>query len=136
MVERKRKSIYCLAAGIATVASLLLGLWITRRLTTTVLTSITIITTTATQLAATTEEHERSAVLQASAVHETMAAMNELDASFQQSAGQADVAATRAREALTSTEEGTSAVRHTLGGMSSLQSKVEAIAEQLLRLSE
>jgi hypothetical protein len=27
-VERTRKSIYCLAAGIATVASLLLGLWI------------------------------------------------------------------------------------------------------------
>jgi methyl-accepting chemotaxis protein len=27
-VERTKKSIYCLAAGIATVASLLLGLWI------------------------------------------------------------------------------------------------------------
>ena len=44
-VERKRKSIYCLAAGIATVESLLLGLWIAMRLTTTLLTSITTITT-------------------------------------------------------------------------------------------
>jgi methyl-accepting chemotaxis protein len=76
------------------------------------------------------------AVLQASAVNETTAAMNELDASFQQSAGQADVAATRAREALTFTEEGMSAVKQTLEGMSSLQSKVEAVAEQILHLSE
>ena len=128
--------IILLAAGIATAVGLLLGLWIAKRLTTTLLESITTITTTAAQLAATTEEHERTAVLQASAVHETTAAMNELDASFQQSAGQADVAATRACEALTFTEEGTGAVRHTLEGMASLQSKVEAVGEQLLRLSE
>jgi hypothetical protein len=36
---------------------------------------------------------------------------------------------------LTLTEEGTSAVKQTLDGMSSLKSKVEATAEQILRLS-
>jgi two-component system phosphate regulon sensor histidine kinase PhoR len=70
--------IILLAAAMATAASLLLGLWIAKRLSMTLLTSITTITTTATQLAATTEEYERTAVLQASAVHETTAAMNEL----------------------------------------------------------
>jgi hypothetical protein len=44
-VERTKKSIYCLAAGIATVASLLLGPVDCQRLTTTLLTSITTITT-------------------------------------------------------------------------------------------
>jgi two-component system, OmpR family, phosphate regulon sensor histidine kinase PhoR len=43
------------ATGIATVAGLLLGLWIAKRLTMTLLTSITTISTTAAQLAATTE---------------------------------------------------------------------------------
>jgi methyl-accepting chemotaxis protein len=67
---------------------------------------------------------------------ETTAAMDELDASFLQSAEQAEVSATRARQALTLTEDGTGAVQQTLGGMANLKGKVEAIAEQILRLSE
>src|SRR5687767_8061709 len=44
--------------------------------------------------------------------------------------------ATKARHALTLTEEGAGALKHTLGGMSSLKGKVEVIAEQILRISE
>ena len=44
--------------------------------------------------------------------------------------------ATKARQALTLTEEGTHTVQQTLAGLSSLKLKVEAIAEQILRLSE
>jgi methyl-accepting chemotaxis protein len=128
--------IVLLAAAMAAAASLSLGLWIAKRLTTTLLTSITAVTTIAAQLAATVDQHEHTAVGQASAVNETTAAMDELDASFQHSAEQADVAATRARQALTLTENGTDTVKHTLGGMSGLKLKVEAIAEQILRLSE
>jgi methyl-accepting chemotaxis protein len=52
------------------------------------------------------------------------------------SAAQADVSATRGRHALALTEEGTGAVKHTLGGMSSLKETIEVIAEQILRLSK
>jgi methyl-accepting chemotaxis protein len=94
------------------------------------------IVSTAAEMAAMVEQHERVTAQQAAAVNETTATMDELEASFRQSAEQAEVAATRARQALTLTEEGTSAVRQTLEGMSSLKSKVEAVAEQILRLSE
>jgi hypothetical protein len=94
------------------------------------------IVSTATEMAATVEQYERVTAHQAAAVNETTATMDELEASFRQSAEQAEVATTRARQALTLTEDGTSAVKQTLEGMSSLKSKVEAIAEQILRLSE
>jgi hypothetical protein len=94
------------------------------------------IASTAAEMAAMVEQYERVTAQQAAAVNETTATMDELEASFRQSAEQAEVAATRARQALTLTEDGTGAVNQTLEGMSSLRSRVEAIAEQILRLSE
>ena len=94
------------------------------------------IASTAAEMATMVEQYERVTAQQAAAVNETTATMDELEASFRQSAEQAEVAATRARQALTLTEDGTGAVNQTLEGMSSLKSKVEAIAEQILRLSE
>jgi methyl-accepting chemotaxis protein len=130
-----RTILLAIGAGLVVVISSL-SLVIARSITTTLRTSITAVTAITAQLAATVDQHEHTAVLQSSAVSETTAAMNELEASFQHSAEQADVSATRARHALTLTEEGTGAVKHTLGGMASLKAKVEAIAEQILRLSE
>ena len=98
--------------------------------------AVSSITSTATEMAAMVEQYERITAQQAAAVNETTTTMDELEASFRQSAEQAEVAATRAHQALTLTEEGTSAVRQTSEGMSSLKAKVEAIAEQILRLSE
>ncbi len=124
------------AGGAAAVASLLLGGWIAKRLTTPIVTSITELTAMTTQLAATVDEHERSLALQSSAMSETTATMTELEASFQQSAEQANLSATSARHALTLTGEETDIVQHTRGGTASLKAKVEAIAEQILQLSE
>jgi methyl-accepting chemotaxis protein len=94
------------------------------------------IATASSEMATTITQQERVTAQQAAAVHETTATMEELDASFWQSAEQAEVAATKAREALNLTEEGTSTVKQTLGGMSTLRGKVGAIAEQILHLSE
>ena len=124
------------AAGAAVVASLLLGWWLAKRLTTPIVTSITALTATTTQLAATVDEHERTLALQSSAVSETTATMAELEASFQQSAEQATLSATTARHALTLTGEETDIVQHTRGGTAHLKAKVGAIAEQILHLSE
>jgi methyl-accepting chemotaxis protein len=98
--------------------------------------TVNAIASTAAEMAAMVEQYERVTAQQAAAVNETTATMDELEASFRQSAEQAEVAATRARQALTLTGDGTGAVNQTLEGMSSLKLKVEAIAEQILRLSE
>ena len=72
----------------------------------------------------------------AASVNETTTTMDELGASSQQSAEQAEASAAGAHQALALSEDGTRAVRQTLDGMSTLKEKVEAIAEQILRLSE
>jgi methyl-accepting chemotaxis protein len=133
--QHTRTILLAIGAGLGLVI-ISLVLVIARSITSTLRTSITSMTAVAAQLAATVDQHEHTAVLQSSAVNDTTAAMDQLDASFQHSAEQADVSATRAREALTLTEEGSGAVKHTLAGMSSLQVKVQAIAEQILHLSE
>jgi methyl-accepting chemotaxis protein len=130
-----RTTLLAIGAGLVVVISSLTVI-IARSITTALRTSITAVTTVTAELADAVNQHEHTVVLQSSAVTETTATMTELEASFRQSAEQADVSATRARDALTLTEEGTGAVKHTLGGMASLKEKVEAIGEQILRLSE
>jgi methyl-accepting chemotaxis protein len=115
-----RTTLLAIGAGLVVVI-ISLTLVIARSITTTLVTSITAVTTMTAQLAATVNEHEQTAALQSSAVSQTTAAMDELEASLQHSAAQAAVSATRARHALTLTEEGTGALKHTLGGMSSLK---------------
>jgi methyl-accepting chemotaxis protein len=62
--------------------------------------------------------------------------MDELSASSQSTAEQAESATYRARQALGLTEGGKQVVNSTLEGMENLQEKVEAIAQQIIRLSE
>jgi methyl-accepting chemotaxis protein len=62
--------------------------------------------------------------------------MDELSASSQSTAEQAESATSGARQALGLTEGGKKAVNCTLEGMGILQEKVEAIAQQIIRLSE
>jgi len=82
------------------------------------------------------EEQERIASQQAASVNETTTTMDELEASFRQSAEQAKAAAAAARQALELTETGTKAVEENLGGMFTLEKKVGTIADQMLHLSE
>jgi methyl-accepting chemotaxis protein len=62
--------------------------------------------------------------------------MDELGASSRQSSEQAEAAAAGAQQALKLAEGGTRAVERSLDGMNALREKVEAIADQILRLSE
>jgi methyl-accepting chemotaxis protein len=94
------------------------------------------ISTTSTEIGSTVEQHERMLAQQASAVNETTTTMEELDVSSRQSAEQAAAAASGAQESLALAEDGAKRVKQTLAGMSSLKEKVEAIAEQILHLSE
>ncbi|MEB3883291.1 methyl-accepting chemotaxis protein [Lyngbya sp. CCY1209] len=88
------------------------------------------------EIAVATEEHERVATQQAAAVSETTSTMDELGASSTAATEQADAALTGAKQALSLSESGQQAVDSTLDGMGALQDKVDAIARQIVRLSE
>ncbi|MBD2056695.1 hypothetical protein H6F88_11840 [Oculatella sp. FACHB-28] len=98
--------------------------------------SIGYITTSSNEIATTVEEQEQIAHQQAASVNETTTTMDELEASFRQSAEQAKAAAAAARQALELTEGGNQAVGENLEGMFMLEKKVGTIAEQMLQLSE
>jgi methyl-accepting chemotaxis protein len=138
VTSKTSQTIYWMVIGMITgpIVAMALGIILSLSISRPINTVANAIATTSTEMATTVEQYERVVAQQAAAVNETTTTMDELEASFRQSSEQVDVAASRARQALTLTEEGSSAVKQTLLGMSSLKSKVEAIAEQILRLSE
>ncbi|ERT04100.1 methyl-accepting chemotaxis (MCP) signaling domain protein, partial [Lyngbya aestuarii BL J] len=89
-----------------------------------------------TEIAAALEEQERTANQQAAAVNETTTTMNELSTSSKSTAEQAESSVMDAKQALNLTENGSQAVEKTLEGMANLREKVDAIAQQIIRLSE
>ena len=84
----------------------------------------------------TVEMQEVTVNMQANSAIETSTTVNELGAISVQSAEQAEAAATGARQALSLSEDGTRSVQQTLQGMSGLRDKVDAIANQIVNLSE
>lgn len=94
------------------------------------------LSTTSSEMAATVEEHERTAMAQSSAVHETTTTMDELDASFAQTAEMVRSAARTTQDAAQAASEGLESVRQTTEGMRQLESKIGAVSEQIANLSE
>lgn len=88
------------------------------------------------EIASAIEQQEETIKNQAAITTQTSTTMEELSVSSRQSAEQAEAAASGAQEALILSEEGSKAVEQTLEGMSNLQDKVTAIANEILRLSE
>lgn len=94
------------------------------------------IVSSASEIATSVEQQERTSSQQVASVSETSTTMDELGASSRQSAEQAESAAAGAQQALALAEGGTRAVERSLEGMTALREKVDAIADQILRLSE
>ena len=109
---------------------------IARNIALTLQKSVSTIASTSTQIASAIEQQERITVQQAISAKQVTSTMDELDASSQQSAEQAEASAGGANQALTLAEEGTKTVQHTLEEMSLLKEDVEAIAGHILQLSE
>jgi methyl-accepting chemotaxis protein len=84
----------------------------------------------------TVEMQEVTVNMQANSAIETSTTVNELGAVSFQSAEQAEASARGARQALSLAEDGTRAVQQTLQGMNGLRDKVDAIANQIVNLSE
>ncbi len=84
----------------------------------------------------TVEMQEVTVNMQANSAIETSTTVNELGAISVRSAEQAESAANGAKQALSLSEDGTRSVQQTLQGMSGLRDKVDAIANQIVSLSE
>ncbi|WP_309743941.1 methyl-accepting chemotaxis protein [Chamaesiphon sp. OTE_20_metabat_361] len=84
----------------------------------------------------TVEMQEVTVNMQANSAIDTSKTVNELGAISFQSAAQAEASANGARQALSLSEDGTRAVQQTLQGMTGLRDKVDAIASQIVNLSE
>lgn len=82
------------------------------------------------------EQQEHTASEQAAAVNQTTITMDELGASSQTTAQQAESAAVGVQQVLTLAQGGTETAGQTLAGMTTLKEKVNAIAAQILQLSE
>jgi methyl-accepting chemotaxis protein len=123
------------ALGLGSLSTAI-ALIIASKATQTILQAIGKISSSSSQIAVTVEEQERNANLQAASVNETTAAMDELEATSRQSAEQANAAALAAEQVFQLADHGNQAVEETLGEMTNLRSKVSAIAEQIMQLSE
>jgi methyl-accepting chemotaxis protein len=94
------------------------------------------VVTSSSQIAATIQEQERILAEQATSVNETTTTVEELGASTRQAAMQADASSNSAQEALVSAQVGSKAVYETMAGIEDLGNQVNAIAKQIMRLSE
>jgi methyl-accepting chemotaxis protein len=124
------------AASSAILLSAVIGSWIIFRTAAQMNGSAVNIAGSTAEIAASIEQQERIVSQQAASVSETTTTIDELGASSRQSAEQAEAAASGAQQALDLAEGGTVAVDRTLHGMEVLRQKVDAIADQILRLSE
>lgn len=133
-----RAMILALVIGslLITVLAIAIALAISAGITKTINEATNAIASSSTEIAATVEQHERTASQQATSVHQTTITMDELAASSRQSAEQAESAAAGARQVFALATTGTQAVGETLEDMALLKSKVEAIAQEILRLNE
>jgi methyl-accepting chemotaxis protein len=95
-----------------------------------------VVSTFSNQFLTTIEEQERTASQQSASVQETTVTMDELSASSQQSAQQAQIAVQSAKQALDLVEDGSAGVKLSSEAMANLKQKVEDIALQISRLSE
>lgn len=97
---------------------------------------VSILTSSANEMATSIEQQQRSSSVQASSVNETSTTMDELGVSSQQSSSQAQQADIAAQEALKIAATGNESVTQSLNRMIDLKTQVEELSTQIVKLSE
>ncbi|MEA5419383.1 methyl-accepting chemotaxis protein [Spirulina sp. CCNP1310] len=123
------------ALVLGTVA-IALSLWITNNVSRTIQQATQAIAASSNEIAATTEQQERTASQQAASVNETTTTMDELGASSQQSAHQAEQATLTAQDVRQLADQGNQSAAQTLREMQALREQVGAIAIQISKLND
>lgn len=136
VIANRINTLIALGLAIISIVALGVGWFLSRSISNTLNATASALSATSTEIAATIEQHERTAMHQSAAVNETTTTMDELDASFTQTAEMVKTAADTARQAVSVADSGIRTVQQTLEGMLSLKDKVNIIAEQILSLSE
>jgi methyl-accepting chemotaxis protein len=132
-----KRSVATTFLGIAILGlCVLFAAFISRSITSVLAETIGTLSSTSSEMASTIEEHERTAMSQSTAIHETTTTMDELEASFNHTAAMVQTAAEKARLSVGLAEEGLQAVQQTLAGMEELKEKVESIAQHILGLCQ
>lgn len=111
-------------------------LFLARRISDPVNEIVSILTSSAHEIAATVDEQESVAQQQSASVNQTTSTMAELGSTSQQTAGQAEIVAGGAQEAMQAASDGQTMVDEMQSGMHGIKGKVSAIAEQISHLSE
>ena len=128
---------WCMWIGAVALFGLVIGPLISRSITHPLSETVNALSTTSVELASTIEEQERTAMSQSAAVNQTTTAMDELDASFNQTAEVVKVAAERVQQSVFVANEGIKTVRQMQEGMLDLKEKVgTTVGGQILKLSE
>ncbi|WP_199248978.1 methyl-accepting chemotaxis protein [[Phormidium] sp. ETS-05] len=150
-LDAERTYIWVLAGIIiGPIMAIFLGIFLSREIARPLVGVINMISTSATEIAATVAQQERIASEPATSVNQTTTTMDELGASSNQSAKQADSAVQNAqlvlemahqgaegsRQVLDPAREGHKVVAETLEGISVLQEKVEEISRQITHLHQ
>ena len=136
LIARRTAALIALSLAILGVFGIGLGSVISRSITRSLAQTAGELSATSAQMAATVEQHERTALLQSSAVHQTTTTMDELDASFGQTAEMVQVASDTAQNAANDADNGSEIVGQSLEGMNSLREKVGVVSDQISNLSE
>lgn len=118
------------------VIFIVFGIILFKKLVNSILEVVAVVTAFSSQIFSTINQQERIANQQLSSVQETNVTMDELSASSQQSAQQAEGAVFGAKQALGRVEQGTIAIQKALQELETLKVKVESIAEKIIQLSE
>lgn len=127
------KELMVLGINLAALAGLFV---IVQRVAKTLTGSTTTLASTSTQIASAVEQQERYLSEQAASVNETTTTIEELGASSRQAAEQADASAAGAQQAIAISGDGSKIVSRTMVGIGDLRTKVEAIADKIMQLSE
>ena len=135
---QEQGTIVVIALGVLATGGLTLGLSLLlgNRITKFIAKLADSIVTSSGAIVDTVERQEVTVNIQANSAIDTSTTVNELGAISVQSAAQAEAAANNARQALSLSEDGTRSVQQTLREMSGLRDKVDAIANQIVNLSE
>jgi methyl-accepting chemotaxis protein len=125
-----------ISTGLSLVFALAIGLWIISIIVGRMNQEATAIATAANEIAITVEEQERVAMQQASSVNQTTTSMDELGASSQQSAEQAQAASEGANRVLLLASGNTLTQEQIVSDKISLKEKMKEVQRQIQRLSE
>ncbi len=145
LVDRKKAANESISRGIVitfggTLVTLLVGIFVAKFISLNIMKPINDavlgMSSTANEIAATVNQHERTASQQASMVNETTTTIQELGTSSRQTSEQASAAAEVAQKSLNATGEGTVIVKQAIEGINNVGAKVGMIADQILKLGE